>query len=451
MVEIPVKMYVQNLAKQAREATRPVKLVAGNHRTQILCTIAEQLEEQSHIIHEANRADIDAIPKTGDMTIYRQALERIRLADDSLKDMCTLLLEVAELPDPIEEVSQAWNTAEGMHIRRVRVPLGVIGIISEMSPHVLIESFALCFKSGNVCIYRGGRDWEQTNGALVKIIHTILQAEQIPTQAFTFVDRAEPEGALELCRLTKYIDAIVPRGKGKLRQAVSEQSRVPILGYDGGVCHLYIDDDADLPLAQTLVVNSKVQDAVASNAIDTVLVHQNIARKLLPGLLRRLLEEWKVDLFGCPQTISIMGVMEMTGHKGIHPAVEETWQTKFQSLTLAVKVLNTVDEAIEHIAQSGPSHTNTIVTRNYTNAMRFMREVDASAIFVNASTRLHQGPSLGLGPELGMNTTSFHIRGPLTLQTLTSEKFVGLGAGQLSHPHPVPQAYEDAMMMSPKF
>ncbi|NKB82552.1 MAG: glutamate-5-semialdehyde dehydrogenase [Nitrospirales bacterium] len=451
MVEIPLKMYVQNLAKQARESMRAVGLLSGVSRVHLLFAVAEHLDAHIDEIFQANRADLDVIPKDGDMSVYRQALERVRLTDESVKDMITFLRDVAELPDPIGEATQLWNTVDGLQVRRVRIPLGVIGVISEMAPRVLIESFALCLKSGNVCLYRGGREWEQTNAALAKMIHDVLATEHLPSSMFTFIDRSEPEGALELCRLTQYVNAIVPRGKGGLRKAVMEQSRVPVLGYDGSLSHVYIDGDVDLPLAQTLVVNSKVQDPEASNAVDTVLVHQAAARKLLPGLLRRLLEEWKVDLFGCPQTISIMGVMEMTGHKGIHPATDKTWKTKFQSLTLAVKVVNTVDEAIEHITQDGPGHTDTIVTRDYGNAMQFVRDVNSSAVFVNASTRLHSGPGLELGPELGMNTTPFQPRGPLTLKALTSEKFVGLGVGHLSYPHPVPQAYEDAMMMSPKF
>ena len=214
---------------------------------------------------------------------------------------------------------------------------------------------------------------------------------------------------------------------------------------------MYVDGDVDLPLAQTLVVNGKIQESGASNALDTLLVHQRVARQLLPGLIRRCLEEFKVELRGCPKTVSMMGIMAMSGHLGIKEATEKDWGEKYQSMVLAIKVVKDLDEALEHIAQVGPGHTATIATKDYNAAMRFTREVQASAVLVNASTRVHSGEQFELGAEIGINVTPFHARGPLTLNTLTSEKYVVFGSGQLQHPHPVPHAYEDAMMMSPKF
>lgn len=451
MVEIPLKIHVQNLARAAHHAARPLALLSGKKRTDALLTIAEHLKDATQEILDANRRDLDAVPTEGDKSLYRQTLDRIRFTAGTLDEMTEHIRSVALLPDPVGEVSRVWNTEEGMQVRRVRVPLGVIGVISEFAATVMTESVALCLKSGNVCFYRGGREWQETNVATAKIIQEALESEKFPPGTFTFLDRSEPEGALEICRHPKLVNAIIPRGKGGLRKAVLEQSRVPVLGFDGGPCQIFIDEDADLPLAQTVVVNSKVQDPTASNSLDTLLVHQTISRRLLPGLLRRLLEEWKVDLLGCPTTISIMGIMEMTGHKGIGETSDETWSKKFQSPTLAIKVVNSLDEAIAHTARYGPGHTASIITRDYMNAMKFVQEVDACAVFVNASTRLHHGPRLGLGPELGMNVSPFHTRGPITLESLTAEKIVGLGSGQLSHPHPVPHAYEDAMMMSPKF
>jgi glutamate-5-semialdehyde dehydrogenase len=310
---------------------------------------------------------------------------------------------------------------------------------------------AMCVRSGNVCILRGGKEWFLTNSSLMTVLQEAAESQGIPAGALTFIDRPEKEGVLELTRLPKFINGVIPRGKAGLRKAILEQSRVPVLGYDGGLCHVYIDREAELPLAQGVVVNSKIQDPLASNAADTLLVHQGISRQLLPGLLRRLLSEFKIDLIGCPKTVSVLGFMEMTGHKAIEPAKEEDWGQKVQSSRLAIKVVANMDEAIDHISAYGPGHTDTIVTRDYDTAMRFVREVDSSAVLVNASTRLHAGSELGLGSEIGMNTTHFHIRGPLTLQSLTVEKVIGFGTGQLRHPHPVPREYEDAMMLSAKF
>jgi glutamate-5-semialdehyde dehydrogenase len=283
------------------------------------------------------------------------------------------------------------------------------------------------------------------------VLREAAESQGFPVGAMTFIDRPDKEGVLELTRLTKFVNVVIPRGGAGLRKAIMEQSRVPVLGYDGGLCHVYIDRQAELPLSQGVVVNSKIQDPLASNAADTLLVHQGISRQFLPGILRRLLSEFKIDLIGCPKTVSLLGFMEMTGHKAIEKAKEEDWGQKVQSLRLAIKVVASLDEAIEHINSYGPGHTDTIVTRDYDTAMRFVREVDSSAVLVNASTRVHAGSELGLGSEIGMNTTRFHIRGPLTLQSLTVEKMVGFGTGQLRQPHPVPREYEDAMMLSSKF
>lgn len=451
MVQIPLKIYVQNLAKKAHEAAKSFALVSNRKRTEMLFEMAGQLGTRTEEILEANHKDLEAIPKDLGAEGYRQALDRIKITEENVRELGERIHVIAEQADSIGEVTHVWNTTDGMQISRVRVPLGVIAVISERGPMVTAESIAMCLKAGNICIFRGGREWFYTNMAVAEMLREIAVKGEMPEEAITFLDRPDPEGALELVRLSRYVDAIIPRGKSGLRKVVMEQARVPVLGYDGGACHVYIDGDVELPLAQNIVVNSKIQDPLASNAVDTVLVHQAVSRQLLPGLLRRLLEEFKVDLYGCPKTISLMGIMEMTGHKGIKTASEDGWGQKYESLTLAIKVVNDIDEGIAHIARYGPGHTDAIVTRDYATALRFAKEVDSSAVMVNASTRLHGGPSFGLGSEIGVNTTHFHARGPLTLQALTSEKYVVFGAGHLRYPHPVPQAYEDAMMMSSKF
>ncbi len=451
MVEIPVKIYVQELAKKAKEASRPLARLSNQVRVKGLEAMLRAFLDNKSVFLEANRQDLEQISKDQDKQVYRQIVERVRITEESLDQMGEWLKRVVEFPDPIGEISKMWMTADGLQVGRVRVPLGVVAVISDMAPHVTLEAFSMCLKSANVCVYRGGTEWLHTNKAVADCLLNAATEAGVPEGAMTFLDRPQPEAALELSRLVKYVDAVIPRGKTRLRKGIVEQAKVPVLGYDGGISHVYVDGEVDIPLAQTIVVNAKVQDPEASNSVDTVLIHQKVARHILPGLMRRLLEEFKVQLTGCPKTVSIMGIMEMTGHLGIKEATTKDWSEKYQSMELNIKVVNSLDEALAHIDQFGPGHTDTIVTRNYQTAMRFVQEVDSSAVMVNASTRLHGGEPLGLGPEVGMSTTLFHARGPLTLDTLTTEKFVALGTGQLQQPHPVPPTYQDAMMLSAKF
>ena len=451
MIEVPLKLYIQGLAKQANAAARPLSLMTSHDRTLALRAMADRLESSVEDVLAANKRDLDAIPRDGATDDYRKARDHISVTEEQVVALVTFIRRMAETPDPGGEVSQGWVTPDGLRLHRVRVPIGVIAVISEFGPSVTVESIAMCLRSGNVCVLRGGREWFQTNAAVAHVLCETAEAHGVPPGAITFVDRPDREGVLELTRLRHLVHGVVPRGKTGLRKAVMEQSRVPILGYDGGLCHVYVDKETDVPLAQSVVVNSKIQDPLAANSLDVLLVHQAVAQQLLPGLIRRLLSEFTVALIGCPKTISIMGIMEMTGHKGIQPATDADWEQKRQSSTLGIKIVGGLDEGIAHIAAVGPGHTDTIVTRNYETAMRFVREVDSSAVLVNASTRMHAGTQMDLGEELGVNVSHVPVRGPLTLQALMAEKYVGFGTGQLREPHPVPQAYQDAMMLSAKF
>jgi glutamate-5-semialdehyde dehydrogenase len=252
---------------------------------------------------------------------------------------------------------------------------------------------------------------------------------------------------MELVRLHKLLDAILPRGGVGLRKTIIEQTRLPVLGQDVGICHVYVDEDADLPLAQNIVVNSKAQQPTAPNSADCLLVHQATGRHLLPALVRRLLDEFKVEVRACPKTMAMAGTFALSGYMNIVPAVEEDWGKQFLSSTLAVKIVKDMDDALDHIARYGPGHTDTIVTRSYAAAMRFVREVDAGAVLINASTRLHDGQEFGMGGSLGVSTARVPARGPVSLEELTCQKYVVMGTGQLRQPHPVPVAYEDAIML----
>jgi glutamate-5-semialdehyde dehydrogenase len=257
-----------------------------------------------------------------------------------------------------------------MEVSRVRVPLGVIGIVSELGPKVMTDSMALCLKSGNVCIFRGAPEWIRTNIAIVTLLRGAAAEAGVPDGAITFVERPEKEGALEMMRLHQLLDAFIPCGGPGLRKTALDQVRVPVLCHDGGISSVYVDKDVDLPLAQNIVINSKVQEAGAPNSVDTLLVQQATARPLLSALIRRLIEEFKVDIRGCSKTVALIGSMAMTGHKSVEPAAEEDWSRQFQSRTLAVKMVVDIDEALAHIARYGPAHTSTIVTRDYANARR---------------------------------------------------------------------------------
>jgi glutamate-5-semialdehyde dehydrogenase len=335
----------------------------------------------------------------------------------------------------------------GMQVSRVRAPIGVIGIISEFGPRIMTESVALCLKSGNVCVYRGGPEWLQTTTKLAALWREAAKEAGLPTDGLTFIERPEKEAAIEMFRQSKCIDGLIVKGYVSLRKAIVEQSRIPILCHDFGVSVMYIDAEADLPLAQNIVVSSKVQRVAADNSIDTLLVHQATARSLVPALIRRLLDEFKVEVRACPKTVSLIGAQSFTSYKVVQEATDDDYAQQFLSPLLAIKVVNTFDEALDHMAQYSPTHTAAIVTRDYVNAMRFTREVDAAAVLVNASTRLHDGEEFGMGGQIGVSTGRMHARGPIALEQLTCEKYVVLGTGQLKHPHPVPVTYEDAIML----
>lgn len=451
MVEVPLKLYVQALLKEAKEAARPMACISPNAKNQALLAMAESLVDHTQEILEANAKDLAAISKEIGQQAHREASERIRISEDTIHLMQQRLLDLQALPDPIGEVSHAWLTADGMQVHTVRSPLGIVAVVSDLGPLVTTESFGMCMKTNNVCVFRGGTEWFHTNGAIVHYLQEAAVSNGVPEGGLTFLDRSSPEAALEMVRYPQYVQAVITRGSAGLRNGILEQSRVPVIGFEGGLCHVYVDQDVDIPLAQTIAVNAKLQSPSEANAMDTLLVHQGVSRHLLPGLTRRLLQEFRVTLHGCPKTVSMLGVLEMSGHLGIKMAEETDWGKKYQSLTLNIKVVKDSQEAIDHIGTYAPGHTDTIVTRDYQLAMRFVREVDSSAVMVNASTRLHGGPQFGLGPDIGSNSNRMHGRGPLILSKLTIEKYIVLGTGQLQQPHPVPQAYQDAMMLSAKF
>jgi glutamate-5-semialdehyde dehydrogenase len=451
MPEVPVKLYLEKVLKNCRSLVSTIGMIPGPVKDKALRAMADRLVADQEAILSANEKDVDALGKSFGTELNKDRLKaavaRVRMAGDNVKAMAERLRVIADRPDPVGAVTGRWERPDGLLVSRVRVPIGIIGIISELNPLVSVESIALCLKSGNVSVFRGSPDWAQTHEVIGKALRDAAREQGIPDGAWVLVDRPEKEVALELIRAGKALDAIIPRGGAGLRKAVLEGAKMPVLCHDGGLTHLYVDADVDLPLVQNVVINSKVQLPAATNALDTLLVQQGVARQFLPALINRLLVEFKVDVRGCPKTMALMGQMPISGHTSIVPATEEDWSRQYQGPSLAVKMVVDMEEALAHIAKYGPCLTAAIATSNYSSALRFTREVDASAIFVNASTRLHDAEGFGFGSDIGLSSSRLHAKGPIGLEQLTCEKYVAFGNGQLRLPHPVPETYFDAIML----
>jgi glutamate-5-semialdehyde dehydrogenase len=332
------------------------------------------------------------------------------------------LEEVALLPDPVGEIVKMWKRPNGLLVGRMRIPLGVILLIYESRPNVTIDSAGLCFKSGNAVILRGGKESLRSNLALAEVFRSVLRDFGLPEDAVQVVPTPERQAMEYLLELEDYIDLVIPRGGEGLIRFVVEKSRIPVIKHYKGVCHVYVDDEADLEKAIKICVNAKCQRPGVCNAMETLLVHEKIAPEFLPRLAKEY-SAYGVELRGCPKTLSIL--------PNAKPATEEDWYAEYLDLILAVRVVSSLDEAIEHISKYGSNHTEAIVTENYTKAMKFIQEVDASLVLVNASTRFNDGGELGLGAEIGISTTKLHAYGPMGLEELTTTKFIAFGNGQI--------------------
>jgi glutamate-5-semialdehyde dehydrogenase len=415
--ELTTKDYVEGLVKEAKAAAGRLATLSTAVKDAALLAMAEALTARSEEIMAANDRDVDAL------TSGNKALaDRLRLTPERIADMAAGIREVARLPDPVGETVAMWRRPNGLQVGRTRVPIGVIGIIYESRPNVTADSAALCLKSGNACVLRGGAEAIHSNTAIAGVLTEAASKAGVPAGAITFIERTEREAALELLKQDRYVDLIIPRGGESLMKTVTEESRIPVIKHDKGVCHVYVDMDADLAMANAICFNAKVQRPATCNAMETLLVHQNVARPFLAELLPRLAEAG-VEVRGCPKTCQAVPAAK--------PASEQDFGKEFLDLILAVKVVKNMDEAMEHIARYGSRHTEAIITRDYNRAQRFLREVDASAVMVNASTRLNDGYQLGLGAEIGISTTRIHARGPMGLEELTCTKFIVLGSGQV--------------------
>lgn len=415
----PTKEYIEELVQRARAAAGRLASLPTTVKNQALLAMADGLIEQSDSILSANQQDLDVFGSSKE----RQAMaDRLRLTPERIAAMAEGLREVAKLEDPVGQTLNMQRRPNGMQVGRVRVPIGVIGIIYESRPNVTADSAALCLKSGNVCILRGGSEAIHSNTAIAAILTEAAEKAGVPSGAIIFVDRTDRQAVSELLKQDQYVDLVIPRGGESLMKTVTEESRIPVIKHDKGVCHTYLDADADATMAKKIAINAKVQRSSTCNAMETLLVHQSIARTVLPDLVGELVDAG-VEVRGCPKTLAIC--------PDIKPAADSDYGQEFLSLVLAVKIVRNMDEAMEHIARYGSRHTEAIVTRDYVRAMRFLREVDASAVLVNASTRLNDGNQFGLGAEIGISTTRIHARGPMGLEELTCSKFVVFGSGQV--------------------
>lgn len=410
---------IEALAMAAREASHRLAGLDSGTKNALLEEIARGLEAGQEEILAANLADVEEARLSG---IGGALLDRLTLNERRIDDMVQGVREVKALPDPVGEIEGMWRRPNGLEVGRMRVPLGVVGMVFEARPNVTVDAAALCLKSGNALILRGGSEARRSIAVLAGILKQALRKCNLPEAAIGLVPVTDRAAVTFLARQDKYIDVLIARGGEELIHTLEREATVPLFKHGKGVCHTYVDARADLEKAAEIVFNAKVQRPGVCNAMETLLVHQEIAGAFLPGICARL-REAGVELRGCEQARTLV--------PGMQPATEEDWAAEYLALILAVRVVPDLDAAIAHIRRYGSLHTEAIVTEDYPNAMRFLREVDASAVLVNASTRFNDGGQLGLGAEIGISTQKLHARGPLGLRELTSTKFVVLGNGQV--------------------
>lgn len=414
-----IKEYVLNKAKEAKEGAKALARSSSKKKNIILLKMAEALREKAKVLISENQKDIQFAEKK---RFSKALIDRLTLNEKRIDEMSQGLIEVTALPDPVGEITKMWQRPNGMTVGRMRVPIGVIGIIYESRPNVTVDATGLCLKAGNAVVLRGGSEAINSNKAIVQILRTVAKEEALHEGAITFIDIPEREAVMEMLKLEGIIDLIIPRGGEGLIRTVTENSRIPVLKHYKGVCHVFVDRDADLIMAEEICFNAKVQRPGTCNAMETMLVDEAIAEGFLQKMLKRF-EDAGVELRGCPKTLSL--------YPNILDIKEKDYYKEYLDLILNVRVVKDMDEAMEHIAHYGSSHSDAIVTKDYNKAMRFLKEVDSSAVFVNASTRLNDGYQFGLGAEIGISTDKIHSRGPMGLEELTCTKFIVLGNGQL--------------------
>jgi glutamate-5-semialdehyde dehydrogenase len=417
--KIDFKTEVRELARKAKFASHQLAQLSTATKNKTLLEMADDLERNQKLLIKENLKDLASGEKAHLSSAF---IDRLRLTPSVIRGMAEGLREVARLSDPVGEVIKMWKRPNGLLVGRMRIPIGVIGIIYESRPNVTADAAGLCLKSGNCVILRGGSEAFHSNQAIGQILRKVLAEMGLPQGAIQIFPYAEKEAIREMLQLEDKIDLIIPRGGEELIRFVTNHSKIPVIKHYKGVCHIFVDENADLGMATRVCLNAKVQRPGVCNAMETLLVHERVASRFLPKIAKVLQEEG-VELRGCSQTKKVLS--------HIKEAREEDWFQEYLDLTLSIKVVRGIEEAIEHIARYGSLHTEAIITSDYQNAQRFLKEVNSSCVLVNASTRFNDGFELGLGAEIGISTSKLHAFGPMGLEELTTTKFIVYGDGQV--------------------
>jgi glutamate-5-semialdehyde dehydrogenase len=407
------------LGKQAKAAARELAPLSSEEKNRALLLMAERLETQSDFLVQENAKDLEGARKA---RISNAVIDRIALDSERVRSMARGLRDVAALPDPVHEIVKMWRRPNGLQVGKMRIPLGVIGMIYEARPNVTADAAALCLKSGNAVILRGGSEAYFSNHAIGRMLREACAETRVPQDAIQIARSKDHALVQAMLQLEEYIDLIIPRGGEELIRAVAANSRVPVIKHYKGVCHVYVDDEASLAMAERICMNAKVQRPSVCNAMETLLVHQEVAAQFLPPMIAKF-QAAGVEIRGCDNTCALI--------PGIKKAAETDWTTEYLDLILSVRVVRDMNDAIDHIERYGSEHTETIVTNNYQRSREFVDRVNSSAVMVNASTRFNDGGELGLGAEIGISTSKIHAFGPMGLEELTTTKFVVLGDGQI--------------------
>jgi glutamate-5-semialdehyde dehydrogenase len=419
MTDTALKQQALRLGKQAKTAARQLAPLSSAEKNRALLLMAEKLEAKSDFLVEENKKDLEFATANGESSAI---LDRIALNPSRVQAMAQGLRDVAALPDPVHEVVKMWRRPNGLQVGRMRIPLGVIGIIYEARPNVTADAAALCLKSGNAVILRGGSEAHHSNQAIGAVLREACAETRVPQDAVQMVQVKDRALVNELLQLEEYIDLIIPRGGEDLIRAVVANSKIPVIKHYKGICHVYVDSDASLEMAERICFNAKVQRPSVCNAMETLLVHEAVAAKFLPVMIEKF-RAAQVEVRGCAKTCALV--------PGVVPATEQDWSTEYLELIVSVRIVKDMDEAIGHIEKYGSEHTESIITNNYQKSREFIDRVNSSAVMVNASTRFNDGGELGLGAEIGISTSKIHAFGPMGLEELTTTKFIVFGDGQI--------------------
>ena len=409
---------MKEFLQKAKQSSRVVATLSTAIKNQTLLQFADALEENSFLIIEENIKDMK-LAKQLDLSSAMQ--DRLYLNDSRIQDMANAIRQIASQTEPVGRVLDGWLTKDNLNIQKVSIPIGVIAIIYESRPNVTSDTAALCFKSGNVCVLKGGKEAENSNKAIAKIIQDVLEKNNLPKEIVSLLPDSSREGVAKLIVEDKYVDLIVPRGGEALIKFITQNSSIPVIKHDKGVCHTFIDKDANATKSINIVVNAKCQRPSACNSLETLLVHEEIASYILPGLQEELSAHGTI-LKGCPKTLEYIKIA---------PAKEEDFYIEYLENILNIKVVENLNEAIEHISKHGSGHSEAILSENYTAINKFLNEVDAACVYANASTRFTDGGEFGLGAEVGISTNKLHSRGPMGINDLTTFKYKIYGQGQV--------------------